>query len=256
VVGLLVPGCGSSGDLTDLGAEERFNLGKRLYDEEDYLEAINEFQIVKLQYPGSSVADDAQFYMGEARFSRGEYLLAIEDFRTLKRNMGSSPLVPLAQFKIGMCYYMLSPRSDLDQSFSRQAIEEFQTYVEYYPLDDRRNEAEDKIAELNGRQAKKLFDSAKQYMKLGYLRSATVYYDLVVQQYHDSPYAEPALVGKIESLVERKRFNEASEEITRFIDRYPESLYMGEVDGYRARIEGDDPETSEPGLSDKVGGNR
>ena len=40
-------GCGSSGEIVNMGAEERFAAGKQLFDEEDYLEAIAEFEIVK-----------------------------------------------------------------------------------------------------------------------------------------------------------------------------------------------------------------
>ncbi len=219
-----------------MGAEERFAVGKQLFDDGDYLEAIAEFEIVKLQFPGSAVADDAQFHLGESRFNRGEYLLAIEEFRTLKRNMGSSPLVPEAQYRIGLSYYMLAPRSELDQTYTRQSIDEFQAFVEYYPLDARRADAEEKIRELNGRLAKKIFESAEQYVKLGYHRSAGVYFDFVVQQYHDSPYAEPAALGKITTLIERKRYDEAREEIARFADRYPDSPLRGEVEGLRSRL--------------------
>jgi outer membrane protein assembly factor BamD len=229
-------GCGSSDELRNVGAEARFEHGKKLFDDGDYLEAIAEFEIVKLQFPGSAVADQAQFYIGEAHFNKGEYLLAIEEYRTLKRNMASSPLVPTAQYKIALSYYNLAPRPELDQTYTRQAIDEFQAFVEYYPLDDHRKEAEEKIRELNGRLAKKLFDIAEQYMKLGYFRSAGVYFDYVIQQYHDSPYAEPAAVGKIRSLVNRNRWKEAGDEIAKFFERYPESQYRSEVEGLNAQL--------------------
>ena len=226
-------GCGSSGEILNIGAEERFAIGKKLFDEEDYFEAIAEFEILKLQFPGSAVADDAQFYMGESHFNRGEYLLAIEEFRTLKRNMASSPLLPAAQYRTGLSYYMLSPRPDLDQTYTRQAIDEFQAFVEYYPLDEHRNDAEEKIRELNGRLAEKLFQSGEQYVKLGYHRAAGTYFDFVIQQFHDSPFAEPAYVGKIRSLITRRRTDEAREEISKFLERYPQSTLKGQVEGLR-----------------------
>jgi len=233
---LLAAGCGSSGDLVNAGPEERFAAGKKLFDDSDYTEAIAEFDIVKLQFPGSAVADDAQYYTGEAHFSKGEYLLAVEEFRTLKRNMASSPLIPAAQYRIGLAYYNLSPRPELDQTYTRQAIDEFQAFIEYYPADDRRKDAEEKIQELNGKLARKLYDSAEQYVKLGYHRSAGVYYDLVIQQYHDSPYAEPAYIGKITSLVDRRRYSEAKDEIAKFFERYPDSLLKGEAEKLQGKI--------------------
>ena len=67
--------------------------------------------------------------------------------------MPASPLVPLAQYKIGLCYYRLSPQSSLDQVYTSRAIEEFQTFIEYYPKDEHVADAEAKI---------------KLYTKLGY----------------------------------------------------------------------------------------
>lgn len=241
---VLSMGCGSSEETVNLGAEERFQLGKQEFDDEDYLDAIRDFQIVKLQYPGSSVADDAQYYMGESHFKRGEYLLAVEDFRTLKRNMASSPLVPMAQYQTAMCYYMLSPRPELDQTYTRQAIDEFQAFVEYYPLDEHRPDAEERIMELNGRLAEKLFDTAEQYMKLSYYRSAGVYYDFVIQKYHDTPLAEPAHLGKIRALINRNRTGEAREEIGVFLEKYPGSRLIPEVLSLRNQIGGGDTDTT------------
>jgi len=238
IIYISVAGCGSSGEVTNLGAEERFALGKQEFDDGDYLDAIRDLQIVKLQYPGSSVADDAQYYMGESHFNRGEYLLAVEDFRTLKRNMASSPLVPAAQYKTAMCYYMMSPRPELDQTYTHKAIDEFQAFVEYYPLDERRPDAEEKIKELNTRLAEKLFNTAEQYVKLSYYRSAGVYYDFVIQKYHDTPFAEPAHVGKIRTLISRNRASEAREEIDRFIEKFPDSSLMPEVLNLRDQAAG------------------
>ncbi len=233
---LIWAGCGSSGEMVNIGAEERFAMGKALFDDGDYLEATTEFEIVKLQFPGSIVADDAQFYMGESRFNKEEYLLAVEEYRTLKRNMASSPLIPAAQYRIGLSYYNLAPRPSLDQTYTRQAIDEFQAFVEYYPLDERRADAEEKIRELNGRLAEKLYESAEQYVDLGYHRSAGVYFDLVIQQYHDSPYAELSYLGKIKSLLTRGRSGEAREEIAKLLERFPSTTLREEVEEILASL--------------------
>lgn len=236
ILGPLAAGCGSSADLVNAGPEERFAAAKKLYDDGDYVEAIAQFDIVKLQFPGSAVADDAQFYTGMSHYGKEEYLLAVEDFRALRRNFASSPFIPEAQYLTGLSYYRLSPRPELDQTYTREAIDELQAFIEYYPLDERRKDAEEKIRELNGRLAKKLFESAEQYVKLGYHRSAGVYYDLVIQQYHDSPFAEPAYLGKITSLFDRRHYAEAREEIAKFIERYPASSLRGEAEAIGARI--------------------
>ncbi len=226
----ILPSCGSSTAIKSISAEERFEIGKQKYDDEDYLEAISDFEIIKLQYPGSAMADDAQFYLAESRFRREEYLLAGAEFQELIRSMPASPFVPIAQYKIGLCYYKLAPNSSLDQQYTLRAIDEFQTFIEYYPQDDSAAYASVKIQELNERLARKLFDTAELYMILEYFKSATIYFTDVVEKYHDTQYAEPALFGKIKSLIARKRYSEAKKEIEIFFDKYPSSPLRSEIE--------------------------
>ena len=229
ICALVLASCGSSDVRQNLSAEERFELGKKKFVDGDYLEAISEFEIVKLQFPGSSVADDAQFYLGECHYNQEEYLIAAEEYQALKRNMPASPLVPQAQYKIAMCYYTLSPQSPLDQSYTRRAIDELQTFIEYYPTHELVHDAEEKIKELNTRLSKKQYDTAELYMKMGYYKAATTYFNLVVEKYHDTPYAEPALLGKVKSLVARKKYDEAKQELDKFLKKYPNSSLKNEA---------------------------
>jgi outer membrane protein assembly factor BamD len=233
----ILSSCGSSNVTQNLSAEDRFELGKNKFNDGSYLDAINEFEIVKIQYPGSSVADDAQLYLADSRYHLEEFLLAAEEYQTLKRNMPASPFVPEAQFKTAMCYYNLSPKSLLDQRYTKRALDEFQTFLEYYPMHKLAPEADAKIKELNTRLAKKLFDSAELYMTMEYYKAATIYYNAVVEKYHDTKYAEPAMLGKVKSLVIRKKYDEAKEDIAKFLARYPESEMKNEAEGLRKDVD-------------------
>lgn len=79
----LLISCKSSDVEKTLTAEERFEMGMKEFQDENYIDAINEFSVVTLQYPGSSVSDDAQYYLGECRFFREEYLLAAYEYEAL-----------------------------------------------------------------------------------------------------------------------------------------------------------------------------
>jgi outer membrane protein assembly factor BamD len=237
LITLLIGGCGSSDVVQDLSADARFEIAKKKFDDGDYLEAISDFEIIRLQYPASGVADDAQFYIAESRFKRGEYLIAAEEYQALRRNYPSSSFGPEAQYKIGLSYYNVSPRSELDQRNSERAIDEFQTFIEYNPRHELVPDAEAKISELNDKLAKKQYDTALLYMKLEDYKSATIYFENVIERYHDSQYAEPAHFGKIESLMARKRFAEALEETQRYIDRFPQSRRLKQVESMRRDIE-------------------
>ena len=136
-----------------------------------------------------------------------------------------------------MCYYNLSPDSPLEQSYTIRAIDEFQSFIEYNPAHDLVNDAEGKIKELNNRLAKKLFDTAQLYLKMEYYKSATIYFSSVVDKYHDTPFAEPALLGKVKSLIPRKKYDEAKQEVDKFLQRYPESSLKNEAQSLSHDIE-------------------
>ncbi len=239
VVGLalILGGCSSKETTSTLSAEERFQHAKALFDNGDYLEAANEFTIITLQYQGSAVAGDAQFYLAECRFKRGEYLLASYEYQTLRRNMAASPRVPEAMYKLGLSYYNLSPKSRLDQQYTKKAIEELQAFVEYYPTSEFVPDASVKIQELTNRLAKKEYETARLYATMEYTKASIFYYDNVIEKYHDTEYAPLSYLEKTELLVSRKRFRDAKTEITKFLDKYPNSVLRTKANALNEQID-------------------
>jgi outer membrane protein assembly factor BamD len=223
VAALLVAGCSSKEATVEMTLEQRYEAAMKLFNDGDYREAIDAFRIITLQFQGSALADDAQYYLAESHYCAGEYVLAAYEFETLYKTMPTSEYVPRARFERALCYFELSPKASLDQDYTRKAIDEFQAFIEYYPTDPRVPEAEAKIAELNTKLAKKMYDSAVIYMKMEYYRSAAVYFDLVLERYHDTQYAEPALLAKAEALAARKQYEEARESLELYLERYPQS---------------------------------
>ena len=232
-----IVGCGSEEATKQLSAEERYGLGMKAFKEEDYLEAIEEFKVVSLQYIGSKVADSAQFYLAECRYLREEYILAAFEYDVLVRSMPSSIFVPRARFRRATCFYKLSPNSILDQNYSRKAIDEYQAFLEYHPTDTLVSLAEQRINEINTKLAEKDYENGMTYMHMEYYKAATYYFDLVLDKYHDSQYAEPAYLKKAEALANRKKFADAKETLDKFRAKYPSSILKSDSDRLRSDIE-------------------
>jgi outer membrane protein assembly factor BamD len=229
-IALSAPGCGSSEPEEQLSPEKRFNVGMRLFNNEDYQEAIDQFRIITLQYQGSSVAGAAQYYLAESRFMRGEYILAAYEYDQLVRTMPTSPYVTKARYKRALCYYKLSPPYYLDQTYTRKAIDEFQAYIEFSPSDSLVPDAESKIMEMNTKLAEKEYHDGIIYMKMDYYRAATVYFEDVIEKYHDTPYAELAQLKKAEALSDRHKSVDAMTELETFYRKYPNSKHKKEAD--------------------------
>ncbi len=219
----VIAGCATTQEVEQLSAEKRFEHGKTLFKDGNFLDAYEDFRIVTLQYQGSTFADEAQYDMGECRFRREEYILAAYEYDVLVRTTPTSKFVPKARFERAMCYYNLSPVSYLDQTYSRQAVDEFQSFIEYHPTDSLVTLAEAKISEINTKLAKKEYDNGVTYIHMEYYKAALASFDHVLEKYHDSPYAEQAQYKKAEVLLTRNKVNDAKAEIEKFLTKYPNS---------------------------------
>jgi outer membrane protein assembly factor BamD len=237
LVAILEFGCHSSNVVENLSAEDRFGLAKAKFDDGNYLDAIEDFRVITLQFPGSRVADSAQFYLAQSYFHRDQFILAASEYETLIRSMAASSFVPQARFEIGMCYNELSPTSDLDQKYTYKALDAFQSFIEYHPTNALVPQAEQKIRELNTKLAEKEYNSGKIYMKMEYYGAAERQFTFVLEKYHDTDYAPPALIGEVEALVARKKYPEAKKEIDKFFVRYPSSQLIDRAKQLNEQIE-------------------
>jgi outer membrane protein assembly factor BamD len=229
VLAVFLTACSSSVDTSQFNAEQYYNYAKELYESEDYELAIMQFQNIILQFPGSQVNDDAQFYLGMTYHNREQYLLAAYEFSKLIRNIPASPFVPESQFMLAESYYKLSPPYQLDQSYTKKAIEEFQAFIDFFPSNVKVDEAEAKIQELNEKLAEKDFRSGLIYERMDYTKAAMKYYAQVTEVYHDTKFAPMALYNKIKLEIDKGMKSEAFSDIATFIGRYPDHTYAAEL---------------------------
>ena len=229
--------CSSTLDTANMTPEERLAYAIKLYQEDDSEEAVKEFEAVILQYPGSSIIDDAQYYLAMTRFQREEFILAAYQFSKLIKGMPSSEFLADAQYMLANCYYELSPDFTLDQQYSKKAIEEYQVFIDFFPLNPKVAEAEIRIKELNDKLARKEFDAARIYSKMEYYTAAFKYYDAVMEIYHDTQYASLALYNKINLLIERDREAEALSESIKFLQKYPQHENYSDVEKIKNSLE-------------------
>ena len=76
---ILMIGCAGTTPNEKLSLSERLELGLDYLDEEKYLQAQDEFNLVLIRATGTELGDDAQFFLGESYFLNKEKLMA-EDF--------------------------------------------------------------------------------------------------------------------------------------------------------------------------------
>lgn len=221
--------CSSSDVPENPTAEQQFRYGMKEFLDENYQEAVQSFEVIRLQFPGSSVADSARYYTALCRYQREEFLLASYEFNQIIQGGSSRELMADSYYQYSQCYYQLAPKVQLDQTYTMRAIDALQNFVEAYPTHAKAQEVEKQVIELVNRLAEKEYTTAILYEKMEVPSSALIYFSTVVDRYYNTDYADDAMAGKIRSLLALKRYAETVAAAKEFLEKYPQSEYRTEV---------------------------
>ncbi len=231
-------GCSSSngGDIKTDDPEEAFKIAKAKFDDKEYLDAIDDFSFIKIKFPGTSVADKTQYYLGASYYYKEEYILAAYEFESFLKNYPLSSLIAQNRYMLGLCYYNLSPKYSLDQEYTRYAIEELQLFVELYPEDKNAPDANAKLKELKDKLAYKLYRTGQLYMKMDDYKAAALYFKDVYEQYVDSDWADDAMLGQVDALINAKKPDEAKKVLEKFYILFPKSNLKSKADNFKRNL--------------------
>ena len=143
--------------------------------------------------PYSKVGPQAQMKLGATRDLQGEYPLAVKAYELAADRYHDRPQVAAdAIFQAGLSRQKEAQTAEYDQGAAGQAIALFTQFIALYPDDPRVPKAEKIIASLKGEQARGSFETAKFYEHFHKWNGALVYYNEVLVQDPDSPYAAAA----------------------------------------------------------------
>lgn len=213
-----------------------------LYQSEEYGNAAEAFETVIELGRGTDYARNSQFHLAESYFNNERYLLAASEYERYISLFPTGDNRQEAQFKEAYSYYNLSPRYKLDQSHTRTAIEKFRLYNSRYSNSERAKQAAQYITELRSKLAKKHYYAADLYLRTDSYEAAIIYFDLTIDKYPESIWAQRALVDEIEAYntyasrsvpgKQQERYQKAVEAYEKFVQLFPEGEYRSDAEDY------------------------
>ena len=220
--------------------EVAFEKAMGQFESENYTEAARAFETVISIGRGTDIGRDAQFYLAESHFRNGRFLIAASEYRRYVQFHPNSERRANAEFQEALCYYHLSPRYRLDQTYTNNAIDRFRLYNARYPNSERREQANDYISELREKLAQRDFSAAEFYMRINRYNSAAIYYGLVIDQYPETKWAERSLVRQIEAYIifaensiearQEERFQQALDSYNTYLQLFPQGENRSRVE--------------------------
>ncbi len=235
VVTLLLVGCQSEFETIrkNNDYELKYQKAVEYYENEDWYKAQTLFEQLTSVYRGSDKIEKIYYYYANCHYKQDKFILGSYYFKNFSNTFPNSDFAEDAKFMTAYCNYMLSPTARLDQTSTGNAIEDFQLFINTYPKSDRVPEANRLIDELRDKQEEKAFAEADLYYKLNDYRSANHTYRNVIREFPDAEDVERARFMVIKSsyklaansidLVKEKRFMDAIDAYSEFIDRHPNS---------------------------------
>lgn len=213
--------------------ELKYEKAIEYFYEEEYGRAITLLSDVMPAYRGTAEAQRINYYYAKAHFHNGEYMLASHYFKSFVEAYPNSEHAEEFMFLSGYCQYLESPRYSLDQSSTRQAIRELQSFINRYPNSDRVSDANELIDELRYKLEKKHFEIGRMYYNISDYQAAATTFETYIKDYPDSEYREEAMFLTVKAYYEfaynsipqrqEERYEKAVEAFYAFESRYPDS---------------------------------
>jgi len=224
---------------TSGNSQVMYSAGMKYYEDEEYLKAQTLFEQIVSAYKGKSEAEELYFKYAYTYYHLGQYILASYYFKNFSNTFGTSPYREEAMFMSAYSNYLLSPSFRLDQGYSKQAIDELQTFVNTFPNSDKVSECNNLIDELRKKLEKKAIARADLYYDMSRYQAAVQSYEIVLQDYPETSAAEKIryqmaraqyrLARNSVYSKKRERFALALDLANQFLKRYANSIYADEI---------------------------
>ena len=229
----------------------RYEAAKEYYAAGEFTHCYQILEDMILLLKATDKGEESLYMLAMCYFNLRYYDSASDYFERYYKSYPKGTYTELSRFYAGIAAYRQSPDSRLDQSSTYTALNCLNEYLEYYPYSERREEVTDMIYQLQERLAKKEYESAKLYYKLGNYTGNCIFggnnYDACIITAENTlklyPYTnlrEELMMLVLKSRyklalnsVERRaeeRYRATIDEYYGFKNEFPESKYKKEAD--------------------------
>ena len=220
--------------------ELKLKKAKEYYDKEYYIRSSQLYEELIPVVKGTDKAEEVYYYYTWSEYNLGDFILSQYHFKNYTRQFPNSKHVEECYYMNAFCYFLNSPNYKLDQSYTKNAIKEFQSFIDAYPQSGRMDSCNLLIDQLRSKLEKKDYEIIKLYYKIGDWKAAVVASKNFIKEYPSSNYNDEMYYLIIDSYYtlalnsiyskKEERLNGAIEYYVKFLDLYPKSSYISRAE--------------------------
>ena len=223
----------------------KYTKAKEYYDSTYYYKSLPILEELIGLTRGTQLAEDVYYLYARSHFGVKDYYLANYYLKTFTKTFSNSTRAEECLFLAAECSYELSPSYSLDQTDTRNAIDEYQLFLDKYPNSHLKDSANHQVERLSLKLERKAYENAYQFAKTLKYKAATSALKDFIREYPGSIYREEAMYLIIKSKylladgsVDSKkldRFRETIESYITFVSAFPKSKYLNELDKFNEK---------------------
>lgn len=136
-------------------ARWRYERGMEAFESGNYLEAIQQFTVVKNRFAYSSFSALSELRIADSYYEQAKYIESIDAYRTFVQRRPNHEEVPYALFMVGESYFkqrpsdffLFPPSFEKDLGTTKDALRAYRSYIAKFPQDARIEQAREKVLE-------------------------------------------------------------------------------------------------------------
>ena len=209
-----------------------FDQGTASLNDRKFLTAREYFRELVDTYPQSQYRADAKLGIGDSYLGDGTTearILAMNEFREFLTFFPTHPRADYAQYKLAMAHFYQMQNPQRDQTSTKEAIQEFQVFVERYPNSSLMPEVRTHLREAKDRLAESDYQVAVFYYRNRWYPGAVERLKALLARDPEYTYRDAAYYHLAESLVKLDRAAEALPYYERLVKEFENSEYLDEA---------------------------
>lgn len=220
----------------------KLKVATNWYNKKEYFKCIPVFEELMGLMKGQRSTEDIYYMYCMANFKQGDYMLAAYHFKSYANTYPTSKKAEECLYMAAVSNSKLSPKYELDQSYTTKAIDAFQSFINQYPQSSLVDTANRTIVTLRKKLERKALANAELYYKTENYKAAAVSFNNLLTQYPDIDNVERILFMVEKSydkyaensiaLRRVERYHSVIDAYKNFKYKYPSSKYMADAIKY------------------------
>jgi outer membrane protein assembly factor BamD len=246
IILVLVSSCGEYDKLLkSTDSELKKEKAKEYYAEGQYIKSSELLNQILPRFRATEEAEELNWIHVQSYYGMKDYFMASAYFKSFIDQFPFGKHAEEAHYLVAMCDYKISPRTELDQDNTKNALEEFTVFVSRYPYSPKVEECNKMINELQDKLVEKSHNNALLYYNMREYKAAVVAINNSLKQYSNSKYREEMMFLKLNSLFlyaeksmpdkQKLRYQDTLDDYYTFMEEFPKSQYSKDVESIFSR---------------------